>query len=389
MTRNQITLLRNGSLLLAAGILAACGGRSDRAPIERRTAANTPEVQTGSGGIRNYGDYQTVVANGGETISSIANRIGLSSAELGAYNGRSPTDQLAAGEELVLPPRPGGYGVASSPQSPQTQDTSTENSVEPSIIAAPIGGEDPALSGAPAPAEDPAAPGTDGWSPELAAAAIARATGINDDGTLAAPPSANEPLPDNPTTPGTLQSPDLQQYQTGQSLSPDPDPAPAAVDSPASPELAATTPVPTGETGAEATPEPAPAIDARSATALQRPVQGPIAVGYRRGGGSSRNDGVDFAASAGSPVVAADDGEVALVSESLGGLGTIVLLRHGGDLLTVYGRIDGVTLRKGALVRRGEQIGVVAQPPSGSEGRMHFEVRRGAESLDPTRFLSG
>ena len=117
---------------------------------------------------------------------------------------------------------------------------------------------------------------------------------------------------------------------------------------------------------------------------LIRPAQGPIVVGYQQGGGRARNDGVDFASPAGSPVVAAADGEVALVSQSLGGLGTIVLVRHPGDFLTVYGRVDRVNVGKGDIVAQGQQIGVVA---SNSTPRMHFEVRKGAESLDPERFF--
>ncbi len=111
-----------------------------------------------------------------------------------------------------------------------------------------------------------------------------------------------------------------------------------------------------------------------------------MAIPFNTGAGPDRNDGVDFAAPAGAPVVAAADGEVALVSQSLGGLGTIVLVRHPDDLLTDYGRIDGVSVAKGDPISRGQQIGVVSDAAAG-EPRMHFEVRRGAESLDPMQFL--
>ncbi|HEU0221567.1 MAG TPA: M23 family metallopeptidase, partial [Paracoccaceae bacterium] len=95
-------------------------------------------------------------------------------------------------------------------------------------------------------------------------------------------------------------------------------------------------------------------------------------------------EGVDFAAEAGAPVVAADDGEVALISNSLGGLGKIVLIRHAGGLTTVYAGIDPVEVQKGDPVRRGQVIGAVAASASPS---LHFEVRRGAESVDPAGYL--
>jgi murein DD-endopeptidase MepM/ murein hydrolase activator NlpD len=65
-------------------------------------------------------------------------------------------------------------------------------------------------------------------------------------------------------------------------------------------------------------------------------------------------------------------------------LGNIVLVRHRGDYLTVYGRIEKVKVRKGDIVSQGQKIGVVS--PS-TNPRMHFEVRQGADSLDPEKFF--
>ena len=47
-----------------------------------------------------------------------------------------------------------------------------------------------------------------------------------------------------------------------------------------------------------------------------------------------------------------------------------------------------MTVTKGDAVRRGQQIGVVSDAGAPAEPRMHFEVRKGAESLDPMLFLS-
>ena len=176
-------------------------------------------------------------------------------------------------------------------------------------------------------------------------------------------------MPPNPSPKRELESPDLSQYQTEESTGvtsqPDADPTPTEV--PDATQVAA----------APATAE----------VRMRRPVDGPIAIGFNKGSGPARNDGVDFAAPAGSKVIAAMDGEVALVSQSLGGLGTIVLMRHRDDLLTVYGRIDGVVVKKGDVLSAGQQIGVVSDAASPAEPRMHFEVRRGSESLDPALFL--
>jgi len=351
-------------------------------------------------GIVAYDGYEAAVARSGDTVASVADRIGLSASELGAYNGLSPTHPLRAGDELVLPPRPGGYGAAPPPAAPPavpaapTTVVASPTTSAATIETAPLdttatgavpGTQAGAQIGAATPQTTDAAPtsqadsGTTGWSPDLAAAAIDRAAGFNSQGDLGAPPSSEEPLPEAPQQPGELASPQLSQYQTPgvQALAPAPAPRPVetittpaeeAVEESAEVELAATA------------PEPEPPVELK----LMPPVTGPVVVGFNQGVGRGRNDGIDFAAPANSPVVAAAGGEVALVSQSLGGLGTIVLLRHPGDYLTVYGRIEKVTVAKGDIVNQGQKIGVVSPSP---QPRMHFEVRHGAESVDPERFF--
>ena len=367
------TILRLGVLGGAALAAAACAQkRTDKAEIEIRGGDSTAparrvaQADEPGDGFRDYGDYRVAIAREGETVAGMARRIGLSSVELGAYNGLTPDHVLKSGDELALPPQPEGY---------ETPDGATGGLSEPTgdaaIVAAPLG--DVGLS-----VEEPGeASAEDGlWSPDIAARAIARATGTDETGNLELPPSSASPLPAAPKEPEPLQSPNLEQYRTEPQARPGP--AAGAED---------------GVRVATVTSEPAPTTSAVQSAAggarFQRPVQGPVAIRYGEGVGRARNDGVDFASAPGAPVVAAADGEVALVSESLGNLGTIMLLRHADGLLTVYGRITDVALTRGAQVVRGQQIGRVATPPAGEEGRMHFEVRRGADSLDPAPFLGG
>ena len=395
-------------LIVGLGLtIAACSPqKSDtRAPVEnkgtdptigaKRAGANTLNnavvAQPDSNGIITYDGYQSAVAREGDTVAKIADRVGLSASELGAYNGLPATFVMEKGQELVLPPRPGGYGPNGNRADVTAPASVTVATVAPTtstIEQAPLdaNGTDAATADATVAtvaepvSEAPSTSGaaTTGWSPDLAAAAIERSTGLQSDGTLAAPPSANEPTPPEPAKRRQLDSPKLGQYQTDASVG-------------------ATTPPPRPDAGATATGSPATSTDERLAAAgdaatapslrLTRPVQGQVAVGFNKGAGPARNDGVDFAAKAGSPVLAAADGEVALVSQSLSGLGTIVLVRHPDEFLTVYGRIDGVTVKKGDAVRGGQRIGVVSNAGAPAEPRMHFEVRRGAESLDPMLFL--
>jgi murein DD-endopeptidase MepM/ murein hydrolase activator NlpD len=394
----QKQFLVNVTGLIIVGMLAACGGSSggNKANVEVRgtdpnvgakragsnTLNNAVVAKPDSNGIITYDGYQSVVARSNDTVSAVADRVGLSASELGAYNGLSATHVLRKGDELVLPPRPGGYG----PNGPRAAVTAPANASTSTIQApartatieqTPIDGTATAAlpSAEPTPAAGTASQ-TTGWSPDIAAAAIERSTGIQEDGTLAAPPSATEPTPPEPTKRRELDSPNLAQYQTEESTA-------AAAPTP-KPEAGATSATSPSTTTEETQVAAAPAAATLN---LVRPVQGPVAIGFNKGAGPSRNDGVDFAAKAGAKVVAAADGQVALVSQSLSGLGTIVLVRHPNEYLTVYGRIDGVLVNKGDNVRRGQQIGIVSNAAAPAEPRMHFEVRRGAESLDPMRFL--
>ena len=60
----------------------------------------------------------------------------------------------------------------------------------------------------------------------------------------------------------------------------------------------------------------------------------------------------------------------------------ILVLRHSGDLLTVYANIDGLSVAKGDTVSAGQSI---AQVRDG--GSLHFEVREGFEAVDPVEYL--
>ena len=76
-------------------------------------------------------------------------------------------------------------------------------------------------------------------------------------------------------------------------------------------------------------------------------------------------------------------GTVAAITKNTEGV-PIVVIRHADNLLTVYGGIDGVTVAKGATVKRGQSI---AKVRTGNPAFVHFEVRQGFDSVDPMKYL--
>ena len=121
-------------------------------------------------------------------------------------------------------------------------------------------------------------------------------------------------------------------------------------------------------------PEPEPAAGSQ----MQRPVSGQIIRPY-----SSRNEGIDIAASAGTSIRAADDGEVAAITRDTDQV-PILVLRHSGNLLTVYANIQNIRVERGDRITRGQ---VIADVGDGDPAALHFEVRRGFEAIDPTPFI--
>jgi murein DD-endopeptidase MepM/ murein hydrolase activator NlpD len=112
---------------------------------------------------------------------------------------------------------------------------------------------------------------------------------------------------------------------------------------------------------------------------MMMPVDGSIIRHYEEG----ETDGIAISASAGTPVRAARDGTVAAISRDTNGV-PIVVVRHEGNLLTIYSQVDELTVEQGDSVSRGDPIGRVrANDPA----FLHFEVRQGFESVDPMPFL--
>src|SRR5690606_12762254 len=93
--------------------------------------------------------------------------------------------------------------------------------------------------------------------------------------------------------------------------------------------------------------------------------------------------GLELLSPAGTPVIAAASGQVLYVG-TVGAYGRLVIVAHEDDYFTVYGGLGRVEVTAGQALGRGASLGNVA---AGVEPSLFFEVRRGAESLDPHRWL--
>ncbi len=110
------------------------------------------------------------------------------------------------------------------------------------------------------------------------------------------------------------------------------------------------------------------------------------------------HNGIDFLAPTGTPIHAAEAGEVASVEPpgESGGYGNFVCIQHRPHLATCYAHMSAfaAAVRPGARVKRGQVIGLVGSTGSSTAPHLHFEVRRGpaacsACAVDPLPMLSG
>ena len=361
--------------------LRAGGGDTSAAVRQATAAAPRPD----SNGIISYPDYQMATARRGETVASMAVRLGVNSGELARKNALRPTDPLREGELLILPGR-----VLAAPQptvigGPGTGGGSAIDITAIATTALDAAGPStkPAAATAPVVASKPVdgQPLTHRVARGETAFTIARTYNVS----AKALADWNQLGPDMAVREGqTLIIP----IATAPAPEPEPVPTPPGAGSPTPEPPSAKKPLPDEKTEAAATkpkatpPSPGLGADASAASTarMAMPVSGKIIRGYDK----KKYQGIDIAAAAGSPVKAADSGTVTVISADTNGKG-IIIIRHANDLLTVYVGVSGVSVKKGDKVSRGQAIGKLA---AGDPAFLHFEVRNTSkESFDPVGYL--
>lgn len=102
--------------------------------------------------------------------------------------------------------------------------------------------------------------------------------------------------------------------------------------------------------------------------------------------GATRHDGIDIAAPEGTPIEAAADGTVIYAGVQRG-YGNIVIVRHEGDLITIYAHNQRNLVKEGDRVQAGQHVALVGSTGRATGPHCHFEVRRGTRPHDPLDYL--
>jgi murein DD-endopeptidase MepM/ murein hydrolase activator NlpD len=107
------------------------------------------------------------------------------------------------------------------------------------------------------------------------------------------------------------------------------------------------------------------------------------------------HSGLDFAAPENTPVHAAADGIVLLATSSrdsqgnLIGYGNYVVIAHPNGFVTLYGHLNGFSVKEGQVVHQGEIVGQEGSTGLSTGPHVHFEIRHNNEWVDPAPYLAG
>ncbi|WP_424833477.1 peptidoglycan DD-metalloendopeptidase family protein [Ruegeria sp.] len=385
---SKSAMRRCTTALAACVVLAGCegpldydlrgnvGGFSTTDAVQAATASRpAPDAR----GVITYPNYQVVVARRGDTVGDVAARVGLPVAELARFNGLQPNDSLRDGEVLALPRSVGG--------DPSSVDIATIAGT--AIDEAPNTGS--VQTTALKPAQPAPAPVVAGPEPirhkvkrgetaytisrlyQVSVESLAEWNGLGSDFTVREDQYLLIPVKDQP-------APKPSAAVAA---------APAAADNVTQPGQGSPTPTPPSATQplpeekvepvAEAPDVTAEAPTNSSNSALAFPVSGRIIRTYEKG----KNEGIDIAAAPGTAVQAAEAGTVAAITADADQV-PIIVVKHNNDLLTVYANVEDITVKKGDRVRRGQKIAALR---GGDNAYVHFEVRKGFESVDPEPYL--
>ena len=325
-------------------------------------------------GIISYPTYQIAVARRDDTIESMAERLGQNPGELARYNGLAEGERLRNGEVLALPRTGsrGGQYLESSDEIEETTLSKDINVLELADNALKVAGgsANNQLDRTSSDAKNLMDPikhnvvrgetvFTISRLYNISVRSLADWNGLDSDYTLREGQILIIPLVDKKATKNTQKEVDE-----------------SAVPAPPSSKK----PQPRNVNTQEFSKSTDTKISVPENGKMAYPLEGLVIREYSK----NINDGIDFTARAGTKVVAADTGLVATVTEDINQI-AIVVLKHPGNILTVYANLTNIKVSTNQNVNRGDILGEI---PDGDPPYLHFEIREGFESVDPLEYLN-
>lgn len=393
-------LLRSAAALGAALALSGCEGGLDldlrgnfgsaMSTAEAAKTATAERPRPDDRGIISYPNYQVAVAKRGDTLATVAARIGADANALATFNGVQTGDSLREGEIIALPnrvaePSPLTGASGTGPIRPAVDittlaggaiDRAGAQQVETTALPSTTAAADPKAQTGLEPTRHKVQRGETAFTIarlyDVSVRSLSEWNGLDEKFTIREGQYLLIPVAEQ-------RPPQSEKIAKPGFGNPSPTPTPPSAVKPLPDEKT----VPVAQSAAQAA-KVAPDLGktqskATTSARLAYPVSGKIIREYTKG----KSDGIDLSAAAGSPIKAADAGTVAAITSDADQV-PIIVIKHSDGLLTVYANAGNIAVKKGDSVSRGQKIASLRADPA---NYVHFEVRKGFESVDPLPYL--
>jgi murein DD-endopeptidase MepM/ murein hydrolase activator NlpD len=100
------------------------------------------------------------------------------------------------------------------------------------------------------------------------------------------------------------------------------------------------------------------------------------------------HDGIDFANSFRSPIVATANGTVSFAGRN-GGYGKQVVIDHGNGYTTSYSHLTSISVEKGDQVERNDEVGKMGSTGRSTGVHLHYEIHKDGNPVNPMPYIKG
>ena len=98
--------------------------------------------------------------------------------------------------------------------------------------------------------------------------------------------------------------------------------------------------------------------------------------------------GLDIAYGYGVPIVSTANGKIIEVGQDEKGYGNYVVIRHKYGFYTKYAHMQRMYVKPGQELSQGDVIGTMGNTGLSTGPHLHYEVRIGAQVVDPTKYIN-
>ena len=125
-----------------------------------------------------------------------------------------------------------------------------------------------------------------------------------------------------------------------------------------------------------------------SADAFRWPANGRVIAKFGERTSTGSNDGIDISVPVGTSVKAAENGTVIYSGAELQDFGKLILVSHANGWVSAYAHSSANLVKRGDKVSRGQVIARSGRSGNANVPKLHFELRKNSNPVDPLKHLT-